>query len=222
MLIAAALLGCQSSPDYPLSPGLSDMRTGMTVVSSRPLGPYLEATLDMSGKTINAYVIPSQACSDVFTAGQQIEYVDNGPQGIYRHGDARCQGMGVGNLIVWRNRSEHSTTELAPTSQVAFRVIHKDAEYALLRGQFPGANLIGFTGDNDLVAVIPVTGECERIPHRRVATMQYQEAGSPAYALMGPSGLCVIQGFAQPPPQVPTPDSDIPGGQTGSGVSPSK
>lgn len=222
LLVPVALLGCQSSPNYPLSPGLSGMKTGMTVVGTKSLGPYLDATLDMSGTTISAYVMPSQACSDVFTTGQPVTYVDNGPQGVYRRGDARCQGMGVGNLIVWRNRSEHSTGALAPTSQAAYRVIHRDAEYALLRGQFPGASRIGFWGDNDIVAVIPVTGECARIPDQRAATMQYQDKGTPAYALMGPSGLCVIQGFAQPPPQVATPESDVPGEETGSGFDPSR
>jgi hypothetical protein len=220
LLVVFALFGCQSSPNYPLAPGLSGMRTEMTVVATTTLGPYQDATLDMAGKTIHAYVMPSPACADVFTKGESVDYVDNGPMGIYRRGDARCQGMGVGNLIVWRNRSEHSSGGPLPTTQAAFRVIHKGDEYALLRGQFPGARRIGFTGDNDIVAVIPVTGECSRIPDQRAATMQYQDNGSPAYALMGPSGLCVIEGFAQPPPQVATPDSDMPDEQTGSGFNP--
>jgi len=220
LLLASALLACQSSPNYPLAPGLSGMRTAMTVVGTHPLGPYLDATLDMSGTMIHAYVLPGTACDDVFTKGETVNYVDNGPQGVYTRGDARCQSYGVGNLIVWRNRSQNASNAIQPTSQAAFRTIHRGSDYALLRGQFPGANRIGFTGDYDLVAVIPVTGECSRIPDQRAATMQYQDKGSPAFALMGPSGLCVIEGFAMPPPQVRTPDSDLPDEQTGSGFNP--
>lgn len=222
MLLATALLACQSSPNYPLAPGLSGMRTAMTVEDTNRLGPYLDATLDMSGTMIHAYVLPGVACDDVFTKGETVQYVDNGPQGVYTRGDARCQSYGVGNLIVWRNRSQNASGAPQPTSQAAFRTIHRGPDYALLRGQFPGARRIGFLGDNDLVAVIPVTGECSKIPDQRAATMQYQDKGSPAFALMGPSGLCVIEGFAMPPPQVRTPDSDLPDEQTGSGFNPNE
>lgn len=191
--------GCQSRSG--LGPGLSGTRTAMQVMGSGPLGPYLAARLDMNGKPLDAYVMPSDECRAVFVTGTEITYIDNGPQGVYQRGEHRCQGMGVGNLLVWRNRSRHSSAAPAPRSQAAFHVIHRGDEYSLLRGQFPGASMIGFTGDYDLVAIVPSGGECAGILSQRTASLEYRDKGSRVYSLVGATGLCDVHGFAQPPPQ---------------------
>lgn len=213
LALAVGAAGCQSKSG--LAPGLSGMRTTMKVLGTEPLGPYLAVQLDMNGKAIDAYVMPSAACSAVFVVGEEVEYVDNGPQGVYERGDARCQGMGVGNLLVWRNRSRHSTAVPVPRSQAAYRVIYRGDTYALLRGQFPGASVIGFTGDYDIVAIVPVGGECAPLLEQRSASMEYRGKGSRVYSLTGRNGLCDIHGFAQPPPQLRAPDA--PDHDTGSG-----
>ena len=203
--VLLAGLGCQSKSG--LAPGLSGMRTNMTVMQVEPLGPYLDAKLDMNGKILDSYVIPGEACQAVFVPGDEVVYVDNGPQGVFHNGEARCQSMGIGNLLVWRNRSRNSSAVPVPRTQAAFHVIYKGDEYALLRGQFPGAHIIGFTGDYDLVAVIPVGGECTTILDQRTASLEYRDKGSRVFSLTGKTGLCEIHGFAYPPPQVPAPDT---------------
>ncbi|HEM46258.1 MAG TPA: hypothetical protein ENO23_04345 [Alphaproteobacteria bacterium] len=204
LALAVAAAGCQSRTG--LAPGLSGMRTDMKVLGTRTLGPYLVARLDMNGKNLEAYTLPTERCTGVFAEGAAVVYVDTGPQGVYRRGDLECQALGVGNLLVWRDRRRHSSAEIAPRTQAAFRVIHRGDEFALLRGQFPGASRIGFTGDYDLVAVIPVTGECAAILDQRAASLEYRDKGPRVLSLVGPGGLCEVHGLAQPPPQQPPPD----------------
>jgi hypothetical protein len=205
LLLLAA--GCQSQSG--LAPGLSGMRTEMTVQRTWPLGPYRAARLDMNGKELDAYAMPTDACDAVFTEGGTVTYVDDGPLGVFRSGDLECQSFGVGNLVVWRDRSRHSTRGIVPRAQAAYRVMHRDDTWALLRGRFPGAGYLGFTGRSDLVAVIPVTGECAGLLDRRAATIEYRPEGERVLSLVGSSGLCDIRGLAKPPPQVaPGADAD--------------
>lgn len=213
LLLALVGTGCQSKSG--LAPGLSGMRTDMTVLGTASLGPYRVAHLDMNGKALDAYVLPSEACNDVFETGATVTYVDNGPQGVYQRGDARCQGMGVGNLLVWRNRSRNSSPVPVPRTQVSFHVIARGDQYALLRGQFPGAAIIGFTGDYDIVAVVPEGGECASILEQRTASMEYRDKGSRVFSLIGKTGLCDIHGFAQPPPPQPATEARGPGAASG-------
>lgn len=207
VLSALVLLGsggCQSESG--LAPGLSGMRTDMTVRTTWSLGPYLAARLDMKGKELDAYAMPTDACRALFAEGSTVTYVDDGPLGVFRRGDVECQSFGVGNLVVWRDRSRHSTTGIVPRAQAAYRVIHRDDTWALLRGRFPGAGHLGFTGRSDLVAVIPVTGECAGLLDQRAATIEYRPDGGRVLSLVGRSGLCDIRGLAKPPPQAPAPD----------------
>ena len=208
LLPLAVLLGalaCQSRTGF--APGLSGMRTELRVIGSERLGPYLAAELARKDDALDAYVLPSESCLAVFEAGATVTYVDTGPQGVYRRGEASCQGLGVGHLLVWRDRDRHSAGTVLPRTQVAYRVIHRGERFTLLRGQFPGAARIGFTGQGDLVAVVPTGGECAAIVEQRAASMEYRDKGSRTFSLVGPNGLCEIHGFAQPPPQVAAPEA---------------
>ena len=216
LLMAMGLTsGCAMESSKRFAPGLSGVRTILTVQSTSMLGPYLAAHLELNGQPFDAYVMPSDACRAVFKAGEQVTYVDNGPQGVYHRGDARCQGMGVGHLLIWRNRRRHYTAAPVPRTQVTYRMIYKGDQYALLRGQFPGVGYIGFSNTYDLVAVVPIGGECAPLLDQINARMEYRGKGNRVYSLVGRTGLCDVHGFAQPPPQ--TPIAERPNARTGSG-----
>lgn len=207
--------GCQMESKKGFGPGLSGVRTILKVRSTSSLGPYLAAHLELNDQPFDAYVLPSEPCRDVFKDGEDVTYVDNGPQGVYRRGDARCQGMGVGNLVIWRNRRRHRMRTPVPRTQVTYRKIYQGDQFALLRGQFPGVGHIGFSNTYDLVAVVPVGGECAPLLDQINARMEYRDKGSQVFSLVGRTGLCNIHGFAQPPPQIPPPE--LPNAATGSG-----
>ena len=218
LMLGAAIVsapGCQMQSKKGFAPGLSGVRTILKVKNTTSLGPYLAAHLELNDQPFDAYVIPSEPCRDVFQNGEDVTYVDNGPQGVYRRGDARCQGMGVGNLVIWRNRRRHRMRTPVPRTQVTYRKIYQGEKYALLRGQFPGVGHIGFSNTYDLVAVVPVGGECAPLLDQINARMEYRDKGPQVFSLVGRTGLCNIHGFAQPPPQIPAPE--LPNAATGSG-----
>lgn len=214
--LAAALAHPGAAMATDLAPGLSKQRTSMTVSAVTPRGPYLEAELDMSGKVFFGYALPSEACSGVFEPAAEVVYVDSGPLGWFERGELRCQLLGVGNLRIWRDRSRRSSAQLAPRSQASYRLIHRDDEVALLRGVFPQASRLGFSGSSDLVAIVPVSDVCSGPIERNTSSLEYRDKGANVLALVGADGLCNLRGLAQPPPQVqPEPGSGRDEGDAG-------
>jgi len=61
------------------------------------------------------------------------------------------------------------------------------------------AHLIGWAGGGDTVAVLRNVPHCRR-DGSGVASMEYRPSGRNTLALVGPSGLCRIEGLIQPPP----------------------
>jgi hypothetical protein len=205
-----------------LGPGLSKTRTDMEVRAVHDRGPYIEAELDMSGKDFYAYALISEDCRSVFQPGETVTYVDSGPMGQMERAGLDCQILGVGNLVIWRDRTQRSTTALAPRSQASYELIAEDEEVALLRGSFPQAARLGFTGSSDLIAVVPVGGECERPIASDTASIEYRPKGKRALVLVGASGMCEIRGLIMPPPQAEprTTQQTQPGGPTDASAQP--
>ena len=209
---AAGTPTCASPGKVGFDSGLPGMRTSMTVTRVTRRGPYLEIGLTLGDDELEAYVADGDECRKVFSVSESVRYLENGPLGVYlrgEEGEERCQSLGVGNLRLWRDRNSRSAGDSAsvvPRAQARFRVIHRDDEVVLLRGRFPQAVRLGFTGPIDLVAVVPVTAECEGPIETGVASLEYRTKGSRVLSLVGQRGLCEIRGLAQPPSQTePTP-----------------
>jgi len=199
-LIAGLICACTKARTG-FDAALPGARTPQTVTAVAARGPYLEATLRMDQYSLEAWVLASETCVAVFEVGSEVVYVESGPLGSYRRGELECQSYGAGNLELWRDRSRRATPAGVPRAQASFRVFHADADVALLRGSFPLAGELGFTGPNDLVAVVPRSEECEGPIAKGVASMEYRGKGPRALSLVGEGGLCVIRGLVQPPPQ---------------------
>jgi hypothetical protein len=194
-------LGACSTKKAAFDSGLPGIRTGMVVEAVSPRGPYLEAKLKMEGHDLEAYVLPSDECRAVFQVSETLSHVASGPQGSYRRGDHQCDGLGIGNLEFWRDRSRRTTKAGIPRAQASFRVLYSDDEVALLRGSFPLAKYMGFTGVNDLVVVVPRSPECEGSIEKGVASMEFRGKGNRALSLLGGKEPCQMRGLIQPPPQ---------------------
>ena len=201
LLVLAFALGACSAEKARFDSGLPGMKTGMVVAAVASRGPYLEAKLRMEGHDLEAYALPSDECRAVFQVSETLSHVASGPQGRYRRGDHQCDGLGVGNLEFWRDRSRRTSQAGIPRAQASFRVLYSDGEVALLRGRFPLAGYLSFTGASDVVAVVPRSPECEGPIEKGVASMEYRGKGNRALTLVGSNGLCQIRGLIQPPPQ---------------------
>ncbi len=198
---ASTLLAAPASGD--LSAGFVNTPTEMKIEAATQRGPYLELQLETDGKPFFAYVEPNEVCMGM-SARATLTYVDNGPLGVLEAGDARCQVYGVGNLQLWRDRRSSSTrdsTRTVPRSQARYSTLYRDAEVALLRGSFPQAARLGFSGYADLIAVVPIAAECEKPIESGVGSIEYRPRGSDALSLVGPSGLCTILGLVNPLPE---------------------
>jgi hypothetical protein len=181
--------------------GLPGIRTGMAVEAVSPRGPYLEAKLELESRDLEAYVISSDECRAVFQVSETVDHVASGPQGLYRRGEQECQGVGIGNLEFWRDQNRRTAKAGIPRAQATYRVLYSDHEVALLRGNFPLAGYLGFTGVSDVVAVVPQSPECQGPIESGVASMEYRGKGKRALVLLGGDTPCHMRGLIQPPSQ---------------------
>jgi hypothetical protein len=85
-----------------------------------------------------------------------------------------------------------------PRTQATFRTLYKDADVVLLRGRFPLASRIGWSGGQDTVVVVGNVERCRGPVERGVASMEYRPGSRNALALVGTTGLCRIDGLIQP------------------------
>jgi len=192
--------------------GVPSMRTGMPVERVVERGGYLEAHMLLGDRLLADYTAPTENCRAVFVEGEEVVYVDNGPRGVYRRGESECQSLGMGNLVLWRDRSIRSTRggSVIPRQPAWFKVTYEDSEVLYLRGSFPLASRFGFTEPRDLTAIVPNIPICQGAVEGGNSSMEYRSKGPQAYTLTGPNGLCLIQGFAAPlrsAPPVPAPES---------------
>jgi len=215
LLVLASLLAClasctQNKRDQALfDSGLPGMQTPVTVLGTHQYAGYLEADLSMGRHTIQSYSAPTPACLEVFRVGEKLDYIDNGPFGVYQRADVRCQSLGVGNLVVWRDRSKRSTGKgesIVPRAQANFRIIGTYPEVIVLEGDFPLANRLGFTAPRDVIAVVPNDELCVAATRTGTTSMEYRGKGPRALTLNAPNGLCDIRGLSMPLYQDTTPN----------------
>jgi hypothetical protein len=206
ILVASSLAACagmeapKAKEKSKFDSGLPGMRTNMSVDAVTDRGPYLEAALSFEKSALWAYTAPSENCRALFQVGTSAKYVDNGPLGQFRRDELECQVLGIGNLELWRDRNRRATAAGIPRAQANFKILHADDEVTLLRGQFPLASSVGFSGGLDLVAVVENTKNCEGPIASGTASMEYRGKGKRAISLVGKSGLCRVRGLIQPLP----------------------
>jgi hypothetical protein len=200
LVCLAALAGCTEGKrsKIALDSGLPVMRSGMTVAEVQARGPYIEAVMLIDEEPLPVYAAPTDACHTVFETGEKVVYIDSGPLGRFERADASCQIMGVGNLELWRDRNRRATPGGVPRAQANYRTIAEDEDFVLLRGRFPLASALGFSGGMDIVSVVPNDQTCSTPIEAGIASMEYRGKGRRALSLVGSRGLCRIHGLILP------------------------
>lgn len=179
--------------------GAGGFMTDMIVDSAVPRGPYLDVVLSGHGLTIRTFTLASAVCTDTLTPEATVDYVERG-WGRFRRGDLECAAVGIGDPLISRARSGRSgslRSATIPRAQATFTLLFEDEEVILLRGRFPLAHLIGWAGGGDSVAVLRNVPHCRR-DGSGIASMEYRPSGRNTLALVGPTGLCRIEGLIQP------------------------
>jgi hypothetical protein len=174
--------------------------TSLAVTHVVQRGDFLEATLRGEAGTLRLFVPPSEACRRVLAPEASVLHESKGAGRVSRDG-ASCDAAGVGPVEELRRRRGDPTSGTAsviPRAQASYRVVYEDAEVVFLRGRFPLANLVGWSGGDDTIAVVSRGGECHEVVSRGVASLELRPRGEATLALVGARGLCPIEALIRP------------------------
>lgn len=181
--------------------GFGSFATDLSVVRVVPRGAYLDATLVGHGLTLDVYTPRDAVCSRVLAPEGQVDYVERSVAGRLERDGESCDAVGIGGSRVRRARQPRRSSlgsSPIPRAQATFREVHRDEEVILVRGRFPLAHYVGFSGGRDAVAVVPNEAQCTAALEGGVASMEYRPSGRTTLSLVGKSGLCPIVGVIQP------------------------
>lgn len=199
-VLASGLSGCNAQKNLWAS-GLPGLSTDLVVSEVQPVAGYLEVQLAGDGWKLDTFTPADEICLAMLKPGADVAYVANGPYGTLRSGDDVCQAIGLGSLREWRDRRPNQTTVvMIPRAQADYAVVFSDEKQVFLRGRFPLGSLLGFTGLDDAIAVVPNVAVCQRPIQEGVASLQYYQTGPHPLVLLSGDGQCPILALVQPLP----------------------
>ena len=173
--------------------------TEVRVTSVAPRWSYIDATLGVLPRPVRFFFPDDDACRALLLLETNVRYMSRGPLGVVTNaaGD-RCEPVGVASLRVWRDRSSRRRVGTpVPRAQATFEIVHRDGELVFARGRFPLATLVGWTGADDTIALLPDDPGCRRPIDAGVATMEFRFSGPRPYRLVAGGDSCPIVGFVR-------------------------
>jgi hypothetical protein len=199
--VLVAALACNPSRTV-YQAGLPGVKTPFSVARVVERGGFLDATLQGQAATLRVFAPASEVCATVLAPEAAVSFVSEGPGGKLERDGQVCRSAGRGSLEEWRARRTRpgDLQTVIPRAQATYRVVHRDAEGAFLRGRFPLADLVGWSEIGDTIAVVPDTETCREALEAGVGSLEYRPVGSPVLALVASRGLCPIEGLIQPRP----------------------
>lgn len=199
--VLLAALACNPSRTA-YQAGLPGVKTPFSVARVVERGGFLDTTLQGKAGTLRVFAPASEVCAAVLAPEASVGFVSEGPGGKLERDGQLCRAAGRGSLEEWRARRTRpgELQTVIPRAQATYRVVHRDAEGAFLRGRFPLANLVGWSEGGDTIAVVPDTETCREALGTGVGSLEYRPVGAPVLALVTSRGLCPIDGLIQPRP----------------------
>jgi len=198
LLALAGLLGCGSAGV--VQSGFGETAP-LTVVEVTPRGEFIDVRVEGDGISIRAFVPDVEACRLVFVGEKQVVYRSRVPGGRFTREGETCDGNGLGDPFVSRvNQPRGGGAGTIPRAQASFAKVYEDQEVIFLRGLFPLLGRVGWAGGADTVVVVQNTPNCRGPADRGVASIEFRASGRNTLALVGPRGLCRIDGMIKPLP----------------------
>jgi hypothetical protein len=201
VVVATLGVGCASWRKTAWQAGLGSFATDLDVVSVSTRGDYLDATLVGHGLSLTVFAPNSEACASVLAPEASVDYVERGIAGRLKRDGAVCDAIGYGAPLVQRARrprGQDLRSTPVPRAQATFQTVHEDDEVILLRGRFPLASHVGWSGGEQAVVAVPNEPVCRAAAEGGVASMEYRPAGHTALVLVGRDALCPIIGLMLP------------------------
>lgn len=180
--------------------GVPLVPTSFTVESSTGRGDWIDAWLVREGLRLRFFALDTPACRAVLAPGGEVTYSEWKLFGVLHAGEDRCETVGIGSLDEWRRRQPRraaSRDTLAPRAQASFRILHREGGTVLVRGRFPLAGAVGWTGGIDTIAVLTDGEACAAPLAAGVASMEVRSGEDPL-VLLGADAPCPIEGLIRP------------------------
>jgi hypothetical protein len=196
--VALIVLSCTAN-HWLLLPGA---RVSAEVRSRGEHGGYLDLevrTGDAEGPLLRFFAdAAAEGCREIVKAPAGVLYSNIGVVGRLLRDELRCDLIGVLSLRELRDRRPRRSGEPLPRSRADYRVVHRDAELALLRGRFGLAGELGWPVGVDTVVALPRGEACDPLLEQSHASMEFRSAGRQPLVLLGAAGPCPVLGLAQP------------------------
>lgn len=212
LAVACGVNGCSwQKTTWELGMGGFGMELLVAYVDER--GPYLDVGLVGHGLDLRSFVPANDVCRAVLNTEAPVTYVERGLAGGFEREGLSCDAVGYGDPLIRgarQPRSDKTVGSPVPRARATFRTLYEDADVVLLRGRFPLASKIGWSGGGDSVVVVNNTARCRGPIEEGAASMEYRPAGRDTLALVGVGGLCRIEGLIQPLGGAPPRDASAP------------
>ena len=206
VLCALALFGSACSWDTVVArAGVPGTTLSAEVTDLAERGSFLDARVRAGGFRFRLFFPRTAVCHELLGRLDGLRYQWIGLGGRVTDGETRCDAVGVLSLQAWRDRQPRRSREPLPRAPARFRVEYSDADLIQLRGRFPLASQLGFTGSGQLIAVVSNDETCARFREAGSASMEFRASGAVPLTLLDGRQRCPIVGLVQPAPGVPDP-----------------
>jgi hypothetical protein len=201
LVLAGMALACNVERQLYLA-GIPGVGTSFDVASVSDRHGYLDVVLVGPAGTLRTFAPSDAECRQVLAPEEAVEFTAAGAVGAFRSSDgAVCRAVGIGSLEDWRDRGPRPETlrsSPVPREPAFYDLVYRDEEVAFLRGSFPLGGMVGWSGFDDSIAVVPNAPACHDVLERESASMEYRPAGMPVLSLASDTGPCRIVGLIQP------------------------
>ena len=121
-------------------------------------GAYLDARVVAGGFDFRLFFPDNESCRLLLGDPIGLDFTWLGVLGRISNDVATCEAVGILSLRAWRDRRPRGTREPLSRAPARYEVVYRDADLATLRGRFPLARALGFSGSMDLIVVVPNAG----------------------------------------------------------------
>lgn len=197
--VGALTLGC-TLDSVIAGAGLPGTTVDAVLGTPTERGAYLDTSVDAGGFQYRLFFPNEPGCKELLSRPSGLQFVWLGVMGRVTDGDERCDAVGVLSLLAWRDRQPRFSREPLPRAPARYELVYRDDDLVQLRGRFPLARELGFTGSQNMVVVLPNEGPCQRFVDVGTASMEFRASGPHPLTLISGNELCRVLGLAQPPP----------------------
>ena len=197
--VTTALLHAGCTTDSVVSqagvPGTS-ISASVSDVAQR--GAFLDARVVAGGFDFRLFFPNNDACRGLLEDPVGLDFTWLGLFGRISNDVATCEAVGILSLRALRDRRPRGRQEPLPRAPAHYQLVYRDADLAQLRGRFPLARVLGFSGSMDLIAVVPNEEVCTKVMASETSSMEFRASGPRPLVLLDAGRLCPVLGLVHP------------------------